>query len=479
MDQQQQLRRKLQERKRMLGMQQPVDGSREVSPNERQRPVSPPRPEARPASPPEPRLASQSNWASPTKRQQRVTFGEMPTNSAGSRHPTGKVRPLEGGPFGGGSLHANGRDAQSPVASGEGSSHGSSQALAAAGRSIGSVGKAAGSAVAVVASTAGSVAAAAADTAGSAACVAAAVAGSAASAAASAAGCLPRTQSTPSRIDLLREVPLFSGIARAQMEWIAETMVIVDAAADQVVVQQGDPAREMYVVESGRLQVTVNTAIGSNSVGVIKEYTAGAFFGELAILSETESMRSATVTAVEPTRLLSLRREGLAELLKHQGLYHTLSKVQLFSGLSILTLHQIGNNMSRRKVVPDEIIIQQNDAGNEMFVVESGRLEASVITADGKNIGVVKTYGGGEYFGELALISDAPRSATVTATDEGSLLVLERGVVNELLNSGTYTQQQRMSLHSTAVSRATTRLLIRAFCLVWSICTCVRVNVRH
>eukprot|EP01043_Picozoa_sp_COSAG02_P113368 COSAG02_NODE_49613_length_325_cov_1.424779_1_plen_79_part_01 len=79
-------------------------------------------------------------------------------------------------------------------------------------------------------------------------------------------------------------------------------------------------------------------------------------------------------------------------MLKHQGLYHTLSKVQLFSGLSILTLHQIGNNMSRRKVVPDEIIIQQNDAGNEMFVVESGRLEASVITADGKNIGVVKTY---------------------------------------------------------------------------------------
>ena len=141
------------------------------------------------------------------------------------------------------------------------------------------------------------------------------------------------------------------------------------------------------------------------------------------------------MTAVKPSRLLSLRRQVVAELLKHQGLYHTLGQVQLFKELNILKLHQIGNSMSRRQVATDEIVIQQGDTGNEMFVVESGRLEASVILPDGKDIGVVKTYGGGEYFGELALMSDAPRSATITARDESTLLVLERQVVDELLQS--------------------------------------------
>lgn len=312
--------------------------------------------------------------------------------------------------------------------------NGTSAALAAAGRSIESVGNVAGSAVAVVASTAGSVATAAADTAGSAAVAAAAAAGSVARAAASATGCLPATESALSRIDLLCEVPLFSGLSRAHMEQIVENMEVVDVDVHDVVIRQGDEGDEMYLVETGLLEVSIASADGEINRGV-KKYTNGAFFGELAILSEEHSKRSATVTALEPSRLLILRRQSVATLLKQQGLYQTLSIVPMFKDLSILELHHIGNSMSKQKVAPGEIVIRQGDKGDAMFVVESGRLEASVREGD-KDLGVVRTYGGGEYFGELALQDEEPRGATVTATDESTLLVLKRAVVTKLLQSG-------------------------------------------
>lgn len=415
MEQQQQLRRKLQERKRKL---------------ESQRPTSPPKP--RPASPP-----GQQRQASPSQplrtddvsAQRGVAFAPSTSVSEGS--------PNSGGDAG----HANGRGKARP-GSPLSAEMGNGATMAAAGRSIGPVSKAAGSAVALMTSAAGSAAATAVDTASSAALAAVAIAGSAASAAASATGCLPQLQGeeldTPrTPAELLREVPLFSGISRSQIERVAQTMQTLEAPAGKEVVRQGDTAEEMYVVESGRLVVTVTSPIGVE-VGVVKEYTTGSFFGELAILSHVPGPRSATVTAVEPSRLFSLRREAVAELLKHQGLFYTLGQVSLFAGLDVLKLHQIGNSMKRRKVAADEIVIRQGDTGNEMFVVESGRLEASVVTEDGKDIGVVKVYGAGEYFGELAIMGngDVQRSATVTATDEGTLLLLERDVVSSLLQSG-------------------------------------------
>ena len=120
-----------------------------------------------------------------------------------------------------------------------------------------------------------------------------------------------------------------------------------------------------------------------------------------------------------------------------------LTKVPLFAGLSHTNVQKIGATLVKRQVVPGEVVIRQGDTGKEMFVVESGRLQASVITPDGKDLGIVKTYREGEYFGELALMRDESRAATVTAIDEGTLLVLERQVVHRLLQD----------LHGTELSK--------------------------
>ena len=234
------------------------------------------------------------------------------------------------------------------------------------------------------------------------------------------------------RIDLLSKVPLFFGISPAQLKKVADSMEVMLAAAGQIIIEQGDTGDEMYVVETGKLEASVITKDGKG-LGVVKEYTSGTFFGELALLSDAGTLRSATVTAAVRSGLLILRRESVADMLQKGGLYRTLGTVPLFAGLDHTKLHKIATSLVKRHVARGRVVIKQGDSGDEMFVVESGRLEASVVTPEGKDIGVVKTYGGGEYFGELALMSDERRSATVTATDESTLLVLQRAVVTQLL----------------------------------------------
>ena len=80
-----------------------------------------------------------------------------------------------------------------------------------------------------------------------------------------------------------------------------------------------------------------------------------------------------------------------------------------------------------------EIIIRENDQGETAYVIESGRVE---VTKDlqGKNIHLAYLYPG-ETFGEMSIIDDKPRSATVTAADDTEVHVIARDQFLETLNS--------------------------------------------
>jgi len=71
-------------------------------------------------------------------------------------------------------------------------------------------------------------------------------------------------------------------------------------------------------------------------------------------------------------------------------------------------------------VTPGEVLIREGDAGDRFYVIEDGEVAVSV------NGRPVATLGPGKYFGEIALMHDTPRNATVTAVDSATLLALDR-----------------------------------------------------
>src|ERR1700728_4826664 len=102
--------------------------------------------------------------------------------------------------------------------------------------------------------------------------------------------------------DFLASIPLFAPLDEMTRLQLAEQLEPVHAAAGDVVIAQGEPGDGLYLLLSGRLQVSV-AAGGIESV--LQDLARGAIVGEIALLSNMP--RSATIRAVRDSELLLLR----------------------------------------------------------------------------------------------------------------------------------------------------------------------------
>ena len=86
-----------------------------------------------------------------------------------------------------------------------------------------------------------------------------------------------------------------------------------------------------------------------------------------------------------------------------------------------------------KKIPPGTVLFQDGDKGEEMYIIQSGRVKIS------KRIrGVEKTLATlekGEFFGEMAILNDKPRSASAETVDECEMLVIDRKTFDTLLRS--------------------------------------------
>lgn len=99
-----------------------------------------------------------------------------------------------------------------------------------------------------------------------------------------------------------------------------------------------------------------------------------------------------------------------------------LKRVQLFNGLNNAELTAVAEICHERQVVAGEIIIQQNTTGTELYVVAEGSVEVFIQGLENSRTLVV--LGKGQFIGEMALIDQGYRSASVRATREGATLYM-------------------------------------------------------
>ena len=111
-------------------------------------------------------------------------------------------------------------------------------------------------------------------------------------------------------VELLRRVPLFSGIDPARLRLLAYTSDVVTYEPGQVLVRKDDVGDAAYVIIAGDADVTVPAAEGDITVAELHD---GDFFGEIAILCDTP--RTATVTARGELTALRIRKEPFFELM--------------------------------------------------------------------------------------------------------------------------------------------------------------------
>ncbi len=101
------------------------------------------------------------------------------------------------------------------------------------------------------------------------------------------------------KLELLRGIPLFAGLSGSAIERLGQLTEEVDLSAGRVLMRQGEPGREMFVMVRGRASVERD---GTR----LAELSDGDIIGEIALVDG--GLRTATVTLTEDSRLLNLAR---------------------------------------------------------------------------------------------------------------------------------------------------------------------------
>jgi signal transduction histidine kinase len=105
----------------------------------------------------------------------------------------------------------------------------------------------------------------------------------------------------------------------------------------------------------------------------------------------------------------------------------------VFPGLSDSWVSYIASSVRPRHYASGSVVCREDEVGDTFYIIESGTVEVSK-RLDGETSRILARQGPGEFFGELALVHDIPRAATVTAVEDTSLLEISKDHFNQYLN---------------------------------------------
>jgi CRP/FNR family transcriptional regulator, cyclic AMP receptor protein len=124
---------------------------------------------------------------------------------------------------------------------------------------------------------------------------------------------------------------------------------------------------------------------------------------------------------------------------RHESMDSQLGAVPLFRGLSKKQLRRISSLMTRVDRPAGQVLTSEGKSGHEFFIVLDGEVEVR------QGDRVIATRGPGDYLGEIALLDDRPRTATVVATTPVSVEVLSRREFMSLLAEAPELSEQIMA----------------------------------
>lgn len=236
---------------------------------------------------------------------------------------------------------------------------------------------------------------------------------------------------------------LFAHLDAGQRRSLFLAMKRVPVRAGEVVIRQGDPGEWFYVVDSGEFAVSQRSSADGGSERDVHIFTykneGGVHhcFGELALMYSKP--RAATVVAQTDGVLWAMARGTFRRtLLKSsaQSLTRALRAVDILASLSTAQLQRLQDILTEVRYDDGAPIIAQGDAGQQLFIIAEGAVVCTR-AEPGAPPGTPPTelirLGRHAYFGERALLHDAPRAATVTAVGPTRCLCVGRHAFEEVL----------------------------------------------
>ncbi|XP_059184252.1 protein kinase, cAMP-dependent, regulatory, type II, alpha, B isoform X3 [Centropristis striata] len=228
----------------------------------------------------------------------------------------------------------------------------------------------------------------------------------------------PKTDEQRRRLqDACKDILLFKTLEQEQFSEVLDGMFEVFVKPQEHIIDQGDDGDNFYVIENGVYDIVVQKDGESICVG---KYDNKGSFGELALMYNTP--RAATIIATQDGALWGLDRATFHRLIvrnnaKKRRMYEAFIEcVPLLKSLELSERMKIVDVLGARAFKDGERLITQTKAGQQ----------------DNTEVEVARC-SRGQYFGELALVTNKPRAASVYAVGETKCLVIDIRAFERLL----------------------------------------------
>ncbi len=242
-----------------------------------------------------------------------------------------------------------------------------------------------------------------------------------------------RTKTVAQVLDVIQSrVPLLSGINRLQLREFMLESDLVAPREGEVLFERNDYTNTFFMVVAGEVRV-------EGEAGAQFALGAGEFFGELGLISGRR--RSSTVRAGPHCALIEAPRRAMLKLVAsvesvRKQVDETFLKRAVRAYLAPMLPQEeldelVASGVEVRKYGGNEVLFREGDAPDGLYLLRRGSVMVSREIA-GREV-VLSYLSAGNYVGEMALLTDSPRSATVRAAVTTEAVVLDAEVFKRVL----------------------------------------------
>ncbi len=232
-----------------------------------------------------------------------------------------------------------------------------------------------------------------------------------------------------------RNAPILAGLTALQLRELLLESSILAPKPDEIIFKYDDYTSSFFSILEGELAVLVKAKDGSEIYFQIK---AGNFFGEMGLISGRR--RSATIRTITDCVLIETPRRSMLKLINSvESVRQKLDEISmkrvvrncLTNTLPESELNYLLQGATIKRYKAGDILFHQGDKADGLYLIRRGSVMISRM-AGGKE-DVMSYVVTGNYFGEMALISDKPRSTTARAASATEVVLLKASVAIAVL----------------------------------------------
>lgn len=236
----------------------------------------------------------------------------------------------------------------------------------------------------------------------------------------------------------LTQAFMFAALDETERNIVIGAMEECKFNPEDVVIKQGDDGDVLYCVDSGKLKCQRRMKADDSEDTYLKTYIPGEAFGELALLYNAP--RAATIICEEESICFSLDRDCFNNIVKDSAIKRRkrydefLRKLELLETLDNFERSKLGDAMKTEQYNMNDYILRAGEIGDKFYFIEQGTAIAvkDVPEEDcqsplkrhrgqepeAKEQLIVFEYKENDYFGELALLNETPREASIKVTSD-------------------------------------------------------------